>query len=159
MSTEHVEELLVPYLRDELAAAERERVAAHLEGCPPCRATRDAHRALLAELAAAPEPAPSVHWGAYRAELRQRLDRRRPSGRRRRWWTPVPVALAAGLAAVLVYVALPAGRAGREEPGPADQALLASRLDLLRRFELVERLDLLEDYEVISRLDSLPGRG
>ena len=110
-------------------------------------------------------PAEPGDWGAYRAELREKLERR---GRARpglldRWvWPPVPVALAAGLVAVLLYVGLPGG--GGRGPAQGDQAamensILASRLDLISRLELVQRLDLLEDLDVIGGLDRLPLRG
>ena len=110
-------------------------------------------------------PAEPGDWGAYRAELREKLERR---GRARpgllgRWARqPVPVALAAGLAAVLLYAGLPGGKA--RGPGPGDQAaiensILVSRLDLISRLDLVQRLDLLEDLDVIGGLDRLPLRG
>ena len=36
-TTRHPETALVPYVKDELAPAERARVATHLEGCDGCR--------------------------------------------------------------------------------------------------------------------------
>jgi anti-sigma factor RsiW len=39
-------DLLFLYTTDELESAERERVAAHLEGCGPCRLALEEHRTL-----------------------------------------------------------------------------------------------------------------
>lgn len=152
--TAHVEDLLVPYVRGELEGAERARVETHLGACAACRQARAEVERLAAVLARA--PAPPVHWGAYRAELRDKLAQR---GRRRwRWsWMPVPMALATGLAAVLLYVGLP-GQNGREEMAAAEETILAARIDLIKRLDMVQQLDLLEDFEVISRLDRIrPG--
>ena len=153
--TAHVEDLLMPYLRGELEGAERARVEAHLGDCAACRQARGDFERLAVVLARA--PAPAVHWGAYRAELRDKLEHR-GRGRRWRWsWIPVPVTLAAGLAAVLLYVGLP-GQNGREEMTVAEETMLAGRIDLIKRLDMVQQLDLLEDFEVISRLDRIrPG--
>lgn len=152
----HDETAIVPYLRGELGDAERRAVEAHLAACTDCRAIADDFSAVLATLAAEPEP-PAVHWGAYRAELRGKLDQRR--GRRpaaARWW-PVSLALSGALAGVLVFFAT--DDIGREprvaELGPIEEAMIGGRLDLLRQYPVVERLDLLEDLEVIRHLDGL----
>ena len=153
MSMIHVEERLVSYLRGELEAAERAAIEAHLAACPVCRQALADFQRLAADLARL--PAPAVHWGAYRADLRNKLERReRP--RRSRWiWLPVPAAaLAAGLAALFLYLG-PYGQEGRDELATADQAQLATHLDVIARLDMVQQLDLLEDFEVISRLDDL----
>lgn len=151
----HAETAIVPYLRGELDDAERRAVEAHLAACADCRAVADDFSAVLATLAAEPEP-PAVHWGAYRAELRGKLDARR--GRRTtaaRWW-PVSLALSGALAGVLVFVAFDTGREPRTaEMTPVEEAVIGGRLDLLRQYSVVERLDLLEDLEVIRHLDGL----
>lgn len=108
----------------------------------------------------APEP-PPVHWGAYRAELREKVDRRGA----RVWagWTwklrPVQMAIGAGFVAVLVYIGLPGYGSMPSDPALMENALLASRLDMIDQLEVVQQLDLLEDFDVIRRLDSLPRRG
>lgn len=152
----HDETAIVPYLRGELGDAERRELEAHLAACADCRAVADDFSAVLATLAAEPE-APAVHWGAYRAELRGKLDARR--GRRTtavRWW-PVSLALSGALAGVLVFFAI--DHTGREprtaEMTPVEEAVIGGRLDLLRQYSVVERLDLLEDLEVIRHLDGL----
>jgi hypothetical protein len=109
---------------------------------------------------AAPEP-PPVHWGAYRAELRQKLERR--GGRAWAGWTwrvrPVQVAIAAGFVAVLAYIGLPGYSAMPSDPALMENAVLASRLDLIDHLDVVQKLDVLEDFDVIRRLDTLPSRG
>ena len=149
----HVEELLVPYLRGELEPVERAQVDTHLADCADCRQARTDFERLSADLARTPVPA--VHWGAYRAQLHNKLEQR--AGRRRRGWTwlPVPVAVAAGLAALVLYLGLP-GQGGRDDT--PDEAMLAGRIDLINRLDMVQQLDMLEDFEVISRLDRLPPR-
>jgi hypothetical protein len=108
----------------------------------------------------APEP-PPVHWGAYRAELREKLERRLE----RPWagWTwrlrPVQVAIAAGFIAVLVYIGLPGYSSMPSDPALMENVVLASRLDMIDQLEVVQKLDLLEDFDVIKNLDSLPRRG
>ena len=161
MSGAHVEELLIAHARGELDAGERTRVDNHLAGCHDCRAALDDFTRLLATLTlTAPPP---IHWGAYRAELREKLARR--AGRRgtfRGWMLrPLPAAAAAGLVAVLLYVGIPGigDRSGNGDRAAMENAILASRLDMISRLDLVQQLDLLEDFEVIGGLDRLPARG
>lgn len=159
MSDVHVDALLLDHLRGELDPAERARVDAHLAECPQCRAAREDFGRLMTALARTAPPAPPIHWGAYRAELRERIERggvRRGGG----WaWIgrPVPALVAAALVAVLVVAGLP----GLHVPGPdplgLDNTILASRLDMIARLDVVQQLDLLEDFNVISELDELPG--
>lgn len=161
--TRHVDERLIPYLGGELSPDEAREVQGHAAECLACRKTVAEIERLAADLARTVPP--PIHWGAYRAELRDKLERRgraRP-GLLRRWiWPPVPVALAAGLVAVLLYASLPGGNGRGPIPGEQaaiENSILASRLDLISRLELVQRLDLLEDLDVIGGLDRLPLRG
>jgi anti-sigma factor RsiW len=160
MKDVHVEELLVDHLRGELPAAERDRVEAHLAACAPCRATRERFARLTAELARTAPAPPPIHWGAYRAELRERLERR--DGRGGSGWAwlarPAPAVVAAALVAVLVLAGLPGGPRGPGAPDPLalDSTILASRLDMFARLDVVQQLDLLEDFNVIGELDELP---
>jgi hypothetical protein len=166
-SAPHPLDRLLPYRRGELAAAERAAVAAHLEGCAECRAALADFAAIASRLEHAPDPTPPVHWGAFRAELREALDRR--TGRRRpaRGWSlgGLPAALAAGLAALVLYLGVPGqnpvpnGRGPLGEGTAVDNAALASRLDLISDLDVVQRLDLLEDFDVIGRLDRLEPTG
>ncbi len=116
---------------------------------------------VIAELRrTAPEP-PPLHWGAYRVELREKLDRRGLRG----WvgWSqpfrPFQMAVAASFVAVLVYIGLPGLGQIPGDPTLVENAILASRLDMIAQLDVVQQLDLLEDFDVIRRLDSLPGRG
>jgi hypothetical protein len=125
------------------------------------RQPEDEFKDVITELRrSAPEP-PPVHWGAYRAELREKLERRRGRG----WagWTwrrhPAQVAIAAGFIAVLVYIGLPGYSPMPSDPAVMDNVVLASRLDMIDQLEVVQKLDLLEDFDVIKNLDSLPRRG
>ena len=118
-------------------------------------------RDVIAELRrSAPEP-PPVHWGAYRAELREKLERRKAPA----WagWTwrlrPVQLVVAAGFVAVLVYIGLPGYGAMPVDPVLMENAVLASRLDMIDQLDVVQKLDILEDFDVIRRLDTLPARG
>jgi len=115
----------------------------------------DDDRDILDALARTAPAPPDVHWGRYRAELREKLETRR---QRRAWWRrPVPLALSASLAGALLFFAVWGGR----ENGTGvdlvtlDEALLGGRLGLLQQYAVVERLDLLEELDVIRNLDGL----
>ena len=100
----HPDTDLVPYLRGELPPAERERVARHLEECPDCKQDTELLRDLLGNLAHAIGQPPAVNWARYRAELREKLEARRAHVG---WWRrPMPVALSASLAGILLFVAV-----------------------------------------------------
>jgi len=104
----------------------------------------------------APAP-PDVHWGRYRAELREKLETRRQRRSFAVVYANVTLALSAGLAGVLLFFAVWGGR----ENGTGvdlvtlDEALLGGRLGLLQQYAVVERLDLLEELDVIRNLDGL----
>jgi anti-sigma factor RsiW len=160
MTDVHVDELLIDYARGDLGEPERARVAAHLAVCAECRATRERFTTLLAELARTAAPAPTVHWGAYRAELRDRLERRGAApGPLWRWLLrPATAFVAAALVTALVVAGRPGGLRGPGAPDPLalDNTILASQLDMIARLDVVQRLDLLEDFNVINELDELP---
>jgi anti-sigma factor RsiW len=157
----HPTERLMPYLRGELAAAERGAVSTHLEGCAECRAALTDFAAIAERLERAPEPAPPIHWGAFRAELREALARRAGQAERPRRWSlgPLPAALAAGLAVIVLYLAVPGPKVPVGDQALVEDSELASRLDLIKELDLVQRLDLLEDFDVIGRLDRLEPSG
>jgi hypothetical protein len=114
---------------------------------------------LLRAAAGSPAP-PEPRWGDFHAQLRARLEARRsPGARLRRWWArPAPIALSFGLATALLLFALqPAER--RPDVPRGDDAVVASRLDLLEHYRVVERLDLLEDLDVIRQLELVSLRG
>jgi anti-sigma factor RsiW len=155
----HVEELLVAHARGELEGGERARVEGHLRDCAACRESLAAFSGLIEELGAGVVPAPPIHWGAYRAELRGKLERR-AAPRSTAWgavWRPAPALVAVGLLAALVYVGLPGGGRGplTGERIPLENLILASRLDMLAKLDVVQQLDVIEDFDVINQLDRL----
>ncbi len=158
MAASHPGTELIPYLRGELAVAEADRLTGHLGGCPDCRRELDELRRTVDALRqSAPEP-PAIHWGRYRAELSTKLGERGGRAPARRWWlSPVPLTLAAGLAALLAVVVVQEGIRGVEDLRAFEEAVIGRRLDLLRQYRVVERLDLLEDLDVIRQLDRLAG--
>lgn len=151
----HPETALVPYVKGELAPAERARVATHLEACDRCRVALADVRAVLGALSPLPAP-PEPHWGHYRAELRARLPGR---ARPERWWQrPMPIALTAGLAAALLLFTL--RPAPVEKPAtsltPLEETTLGARLDMLEHYDVVSRLDMLDAMDEIRQLDAVP---
>jgi len=153
----HPETELIEFIRGELVGPVHERVALHLEACSDCRKVRDDFRDTLETLrGSAPEP-PAVHWARYRAELSRKLEER--SSERGWWHWPVPLALSAGLASVLVFLAMQGGNPFPDRPGVvAVETVIAPRLELLRNYRVVERLDLLEDFDILRGLEGPTGR-
>ena len=153
----HVDERLIEHIRGELDGAELGRVDAHLAACAECRASREEFATLLAELGRTAPPAPPIHWGAYRVELRRRMEGGSSRGLGGWLLRPAAALVAAAMVAVLVYAGLPGALRGPGGPDLlADSTDLASRLDLIARLDVVQRLDLLEDFNVINELDELP---
>jgi anti-sigma factor RsiW len=150
----HPDTELVPYLRGELPPAEREHVEQHLEKCPDCRQDTELLRDLIEHVARSIGRPPDVNWARYRSELREKLEARR--ARRAWWWRPVPMALSASVAGVLLLVAVWTGyQMTGGEPFSPEEASLGSELGLLQEYQVVEQLDLLEDLDVIRNLDGL----
>ena len=164
MDSRHPETELIAYLKDELPTPSRATVARHLDGCAECRATLADFRTLLAGVAAA--PAPTLAWPRYRAELRVRLESKTEQRRWSWWLRPFPVAVSAGLAAAVLALVIVAPSVWRNERHARsvdglsgfEEAVLGTRLDLLREYPIVERLDMLEDLDVIRQLDGLEAR-
>ncbi len=158
---QHPETELIAFVRGELVGPAHDRIARHLDSCPACQAVRDELRqALQALRASAPDP-PVVHWARYRAELRQKLEARQARAAVRPWWHwPVPLALSAGLASVLFFLAVHGSLrpADRVDVMASEEAAIAPKLELLRNYRVVERLDLLEDFDILRTLDNPAGR-
>jgi len=154
----------MPHPEKELVAfvgRAHDRVARHLAACPTCRAERDDFRSALDGLRDSVPAPPPVHWARYRAELRAKFEARRERAGTRGWWRwPVPLALSAGLAGILLFLAAHGGfrAAERRDAMAFDEAAIASRLELLRNYQLVERLDLLEDFDILRSLNGASGR-
>jgi anti-sigma factor RsiW len=162
MKAGHLDIELIPYLRGELAADERERVSHHLAQCASCRGDLEETRETIAALCAQISQPPEVDWRRYRAELRRKLDER--SARRSGWSLPrlVPVAATAAVAGLAVFLTL-RGVLPRSAPDedipPFEQTEIGSRLDLLQNYSVVENLDLFDDFEIVQHLDDLDGAG
>lgn len=154
----HPETALLPYARDELGAAERTRVAAHLEACDRCRVALADVRAVLHALTPPPTP-PEPHWGRYRAELRTRLAQR--AGGLRWWQRPMPIAVSAGLAAALLLFTLAPAPVERPATNLSqlEETTLGARLDILEHYDMVSRLDMLDAMDEIRQLDVVPVGG
>jgi anti-sigma factor RsiW len=162
MPVTHPETELVPFVRGELNAAERDRVQHHLDGCGQCRESMDTLAATMRRVAARLEELPTPEWSTYRRELRLKLAQRTEA--RSRWWRPgvVWAALATagvGIAALILALSMRPSAPG-VTPGMDQLALEqpAEPVDvgLLRDYPVVEHLDLLENYDVIEHLDQIP---
>lgn len=155
----HPDTQLIAYLKGELAERDHRRVASHVSTCAECTRALEDFRKILQDLATSVPQPPAIQWGAYRAELRQKLEARPQPFRRWQWLLrPLPVALSAAVAGALLIFAFQSGT--YRPPVTADLAFLeetavASRLDLLGQYAMLERLDLLEDLDVIRHLDTL----
>src|SRR3990172_11229948 len=151
-TTPHPDTLLVAYLRGELAENDRRSVANHLAACSECARAAEDFQRILGDLASSlPEP-PPVHWGAYRAELRGKLEARRRSWGWQWLRRPVPLALSAAAAGVLLILGIQSWISGPHINGDLaslEETVVASRLDLLRQYAVIERLDLWEDLDVV----------
>ena len=99
----HPDTELTGYVTDALPPAGRARVAAHLDACADCRRAVEESRAVLADLATGVPAPPPIDWGRYRADLRARVQ----AGPRRAWWArSMPAVLAAGVATVVLLLAI-----------------------------------------------------
>lgn len=101
----HVHDELSAYLDGELDHAARAAVDAHLPGCASCRATLDALRATIADLALLSEPEPSAFESQM---LRRRLQRERARPARLVRAAAAVSAAAAVLAGIVVISNQPA---------------------------------------------------
>src|SRR2546425_1167181 len=148
---DHPRTELIAHLRGELSADARERVTAHLAACPACARESAAFARIAGVLRDTAPPVLEPHWGRWRAELRDTLARRRD----RVWW-PVPLAVSAGLAGVLLAFALLGGPSRHAaDPPSVEEAVLGGQLDPLHEYAVLEELDLLENLELIRQLDRL----
>jgi anti-sigma factor RsiW len=151
---------LVPYLRGELAPAERLRIGNHLAGCGECRQLSDSLARTSANLVRLIEQMPAPDPLVYRAQLARKLAARRSP--QAGWWRPrfAWVALAAaGASAIGLLTTLAIG--SRPMVPPVDQLateteMAQAGIGLLRDYPVVSHLDLLENYDVIEHLNELP---
>jgi len=155
----HPETELSAFVRGELGGPEYDRVAHHLAACAGCQSLRDDLQNILNDLGRTVPAPPAVAWARYRAELQNKREARARQGRPTWWRWPAPLALATGLAAVLIFLALEGGRTSQPRDIAAfDEAAIGRRLELLRDYRVVERLDLLEDWDILRSLDTPTGQ-
>ena len=172
----HPETELIPYLRGELSADDRSRIASHLEGCAQCRESAEASSAILSNLAQVVEGVRDPDWADYRAGLKRKLRARQASsatmrGRLQRMredlrlpafgWPSMATA-AAAVAMLAIAIVMHRGAGSPLTPGvdqlELQQDLSSTDVGLLANYHVVENLDLLENYDVIEHLDELgPG--
>jgi anti-sigma factor RsiW len=151
--SDHPHRAFVPLLRNELAPAESDRVTAHIARCAACARALAETREVVERLVNSLPAPPAMHWGAYRAQLRERLHA--PRDVRAGWrgfMRPFPLAtsvLAAALLAVL---------ASQTTFGPGTPASDVAAFDEVVIGEGLPLLDLLEDLDIIRHLDRLPVR-
>jgi anti-sigma factor RsiW len=172
----HPETELIPYLRGELSADDRARVASHLEGCAQCRQSAEASSAILSNLAQVVEGVRDPDWATYRAELKRklrasqassptmrgRLQRMREDLRLPAFGWPSMAMGAAAVAVLAIAIVMHRGSGSTAAPGvdqlELQQELSSTDVGLLANYHVVENLDLLENYDVIEHLDELgPG--
>lgn len=158
----HPTEQLTAYLDGALSGAERAEVAAHLGQCGACRAEHDRLAAVVGALSRLPPPPPPSPTFERRFYARLAAERPRPrltladrlgAGWPGAWrWFAPGLAGAVATALVLVYAG------GRHR---ADEAFLASHLDLFESYEEVVTLgtiDSPEDVQVVAHLHELRGK-
>ena len=153
----HPDTALSVYATGGLEPGERSAIERHLARCAECRGVVADYRTLLEHLTATPPPVPDVAWPRYRAELRARRATASRRPRRVRWLRPVPIVVSAAVVAacaIILFAIVPA------TPPPVDLTSLeyeglASRMEMIDHYHVVEQLDLLEDLDVIRDLDRL----
>ena len=160
LSWQHPEAKLIAYVKGELTERDHRRVGDHLATCPECTRTVEDFRWILDDLASSVPPPPQIHWGAYRAELRKKLEARRQPSWGWQWLRrPLPMALSAAVAGALLIFAFQSGSyrpAATADLAFLEESAVANRLDLLRQYSMLERLDLWEDLDVVRQLDQIP---
>jgi anti-sigma factor RsiW len=153
----HPDVELSAYAAGDLGPQERAQVERHLAGCAACSATAADYRRLLHHLATSPAPTPEIAWPRYRAELRARRERLGPTSARARWLRPIPVAVSTAFVAacaIIVFALAPVTLAPTDLTS-IEYDGLASRMEMIDHYQVVEQLDLLEDLDVIRNLDRL----
>lgn len=155
----HPEAELIAYLQGELAPRDQQRVLDHLATCAACTKAALDFQTILRDLRHSVPGPPEIHWGAYRAELREKLRARRAPASGWQWLRrPVPLALSAAAAGLLLFFVFQSGTYPPAVTGDLallEQVPVVSRLDLLRQYSMLERLDLWEDLDVVRHLEQL----
>ena len=149
------EENLILYHYQELGAAERERMATHLEECVACRLFLEELRRLLPQTIVADHP-PATFWGNYSKDIHDRLCVSENTGGWRvtllslvRSWS-VPVAATAAVFALAVTLTLTRSRWWPGETPPQELGEMFSvteNLEFFKSMDFFDSIDLLEAME------------
>lgn len=157
MRCKKCQQSLSMWLDGELTAAVAEEVSGHVEGCPDCARSRDQLLALNARLEQLPGLEPSSGFDA--AFARKLQDARRQQrlsagqGKRRSFWRlPILAGAAATVCGAAVVALLIRSPALPDDPSAME---LASHLELLQNYDVINHLDALENFELVEKLDSL----
>ena len=163
MNCQQIRKLIPVYLDDELAAADRQRVAEHLQTCADCRAEARAIEKswALLDTFKAIEPDPNyrkrfwqsvdahVPWHARLGQLVQRLFLQQR-------WVPA----AAGAALVILISAITIGQYLQKPQMPADLAALddtememVANIEFIENYEIIQDIDFFSDFEIIEKLN------
>ena len=152
------EEDLVLYYYGDGSAAERARVAQHIEGCPRCAQFLQDLRKLLPRIAE-PTNLPQSFWDDYQGELGRKLAAQRD--RQDSWWRaylPVVrtwVVPAFGTAAVaIVAIALVFGKGNWEfNSGGSRTNIPQEILTDSKQLEFFSAMDMLESLNMLESLE------
>ena len=120
MTGAHVTERLSAYMDGELDASDRETVAAHLRGCAACAHHLEELRAVDTAARELSLAVPDGYFEAFRGSLRERLQRTRPTPRRRApvWSLAAAAAVVLALLTPRLLVRDPRARVAPAAPAP-----------------------------------------
>jgi anti-sigma factor RsiW len=151
MQTRHVADRLTAWAAGDLPDSEAARVREHLASCTSCAEEHDlleqAHAVVPAIPRGEPHPAFAVRVAARASDLHVH-----PVGAP--WWPwAFGGGLAAAAAATAVVFLIP------RPPLPAEDLLVAQRLELFEDLSVVQNQDALRDIEVVAQLHRLAPEG
>jgi len=159
MNCEEIEKLLPDYLTDNVSAAERSEIAAHLSSCPGCQteaAQQERTWGLLGKLSVI-EPEPG-----YVSRFWTRLAQEKPWHLRawdlakERLLAPriSPVYLALGVVLLVGYMTL-STTLGVKRSADEFSGLNNEQVEFLEDAELAENYELIQDLDVLIDLDMM----
>jgi hypothetical protein len=149
------EEDLVLYHYGELDAAERAKVADHVQSCQRCQSSLKEMSSILPLAVKSDEP-PQAFWDDYSRELRHKLTAARTG---RSWWHglisflqpwTVPVYGTAAVALLAIILAIGKGFWSSAEIPQEDETFMeilpaSENLDFFKTMEVLDAMDVLEN--------------